>query len=134
MPSPSFSAVVATGSYTIPSGYYDYQYKCWALVGGSISRYHGFKVVVTEVINSDTVTVNIYKVGDSTPQKYNVQVQLTSTATCLPASYDSNTVTAVKDTVGALYFSSSFISSNTLLLPKLPPSLGDRTWPTVKHK
>jgi hypothetical protein len=129
--SPSFSSVLATGSYTIPSGNYDYQYKLWAIVNGStITRYHGFKVKVTEVINTDTVTIDIYRVSDTTPQATNLQVQLTSTSTCLPASYDASTVTAVKDTVGALYLSSSFITTNSLEVPKLPPSLGSTSWPS----
>lgn len=132
--SPSFSSVVATGSWTIPSGNYAYQYKCWALCGGSISRYHGYRVLVVEVINSDTVTVDIYYTSSSSPQAQ-LNVQLTSTSTCLPASYDANTVTAVKDAVGVLYLSSSFITNNSLALPKLPASLGTRFWPTsTKHK
>jgi hypothetical protein len=134
--SPSFSTAVGTGSWTIPSGNSDYQYKCWALCGtSSITRYHGYKVVVVEVINTDTVTVGIYYTNYSTPQ-VQLNVQLTSTATCLPASYDANTITAVKDTIGALYLSSTFITNNSLDIPKLPPSLGRKPWPTTtkQHK
>jgi len=136
--SPSFSTAVATGSWAIPSGNYAYQYKCWAIVGtSSTTRYHGFKVMVTEVINTDTIAVDIYRVSDSTPQATSIEVQLSASATCLPASYDSNTVSAVKDAVGALYLSSSFITSYSLEIPKLPPGLGDGPhWPVPKpgHK
>jgi hypothetical protein len=130
--SPSFSTVCATGSWTIPSGNSAYQYKCWVIIDTSTTtRYHGFKVKVTEVINSDTITVDIYRVSDTTPQKTNVSVSLSSN--CLSSSYDANTVSAVRDAVGALYFSSSFISSNSLELPKLPPGLGDGPlWPSSK--
>lgn len=133
--SPSFNDVVATGSWTIPSGNEPYQYKSWAIIDGSTTdRYHGFKVKVTEVINSDSIRVDIYKVSDPTPQKTNVPVTLSTD--CLASSYDSNTVSITRDAVGALYFTSSFMSSYSLEIPKLPPGLGDGPlWPSAHpHK
>jgi len=134
--SPTFSTCVSTGGWAVPSGNQPYQYMCWALVddNGSIVRYHGFKVQVVG-IQGVNVFVDIYGVSDPTAQKSGIGVQLDST-NCLPASYDlTNMVTnsTVSGAVGALYFSDSFITAQSLAIPKLPPGLGTKHWPSVRH-
>lgn len=135
----TFNDCLNAGAWTLSGVDQPYQYRCWALMeGNSISRYHGFKVKVTEVDsnNSNNVKVEVYRVDDDTltPQRTGLEINLDS-ADCLPSEYDPNTISGTLGSMGALYISDSIIlnPSTILEIPKLPPGLASRTWPSRKR-
>ncbi|HWU86747.1 MAG TPA: hypothetical protein VN253_05715 [Kofleriaceae bacterium] len=122
------------GGWKPSVGEMECQYQCLARLadGPSIERFHGFRAKVVRAASSRVVLLDIYKAGDpETPQRQ-MWVDLYDDASCLSPEGGYTTIDPATPNSRAIFFSSKFIKSVGLTIPKLPPGYGSGTWPKAR--